>query len=469
MNCEFLTFPPAPDASVRAAIRITAPETVTRIPTHFILLIDVSESMLDDRKLENVKRCASLLLNFLKEDDTISLISFGEEAKLHLKHVSADEGNKATIKQAIQNLQCSGCTNLSAGLGYVRTVCEGQSQKTGLLLLTDGHANRGVSEPSELRRLMGSVCTIFPQLSVHCIAYGADHNQELMRAFAEDNRGSYNVVSTIEDTAFAFGDTLGGLMSCAYQNVRVEVPIGTNVLGPHKVEQLGGRLWITLGDVYSGTKPLVLFTLPHGEMDVSVHGMTLPDLSPWSIHPIPDIVTERQKDIHITQLRYMCTHILEGLNKWNTKDAAQREKLKEDIETFTRDVQDPFFDGDPIAALLRDEVGVIRNLLSRAESGYIDREAQCLTTQHITSIGLARGFSSPMAAHRRQTRFPRAPSRPMMPREQFGRGIASDDESDSDPIPMSAPVLSTAFQNRLQSQIATQMREAFEHEDEDEH
>lgn len=135
MNCEFLTFPPSSDASVRAAIRITAPETVTRIPTHFILLIDVSESMLDERKLENVKRCSSLLLNFLKEDDTISLISFGEDAKLHLNHVSADEGNKATIKQAIQNLQCSGCTNLSAGLGYVRTVCEGQSQKTGLLLL----------------------------------------------------------------------------------------------------------------------------------------------------------------------------------------------------------------------------------------------------------------------------------------------------------------------------------------------
>ena len=465
MDCDFLTFPAESDASVRAAIRLKAPETLTRTPTHFILLIDVSESMLDNRKLVNVKRCASLVLNFMNDHDQISLISFGEEAKLHLKRIPADEGNKTIIKQAIQGLECNGCTNLSASLGHVRTVCEGSTQKTGLLLLTDGHANRGVSEPSELRRLMSSLCTLFPQLSVHCVAYGADHNQELMRAFAEDNHGSYNVVNTIEDTAFAFGDTLGGLMSCAYQNVRIEVPIGTKVLGPHKTENLSGRIWISVGDVYAGTSPLVLFVLPNGDIDeVRIHGMSLPSLESWTISPIPQPVTERQKDIHLAQLRYMCTTILDGLNKWSTKSESERETLKQGIETFTREINDSFFDGDPIASLLREEVSIIRTLLARAESGHMDHQTQCITTQHITSIGLARGFSSPMAVNRRQARFPRAPSRPMMQREQFGGGFGSDEETDPVPIPVGNQSTTNAFQNTLQSQIASQMRDAFQDE-----
>ena len=462
MDCDFLTFPAESDASVRAAIRMKAPETIIRTPTHFILLIDVSESMLDERKLENVKRCASLVLNFMNDQDCISLISFGEEAKLHLKRIPADEGNKASIKQAIQTLECNGCTNLSASLGHVRTVCEDSTQKTGLLLLTDGHANRGVSNAVDLRRLMSSLCTLFPQLSVHCVAYGSDHNQELMRAFAEDNHGSYNVVNTIEDTAFAFGDTLGGLMSCAYQNVRIEVPIGTKVLGPHKTEQLGGRIWISVGDIYAGTSPLVLFVLPNGEIDeVRIHGMSLPSLESWTIYPIPQTVQGRQKDIHLAQLRYMCTTILDGLNKWSSKTEAERQIIKQRIEQFTQEINDSFFDGDPIADLLREEVGIIRNLLARAESGHMDHQTHCITTQHITSIGLARGFSSPMAVNRRQTRFPRAPSRPMMQRGQFGDGFGSDDESD--PIPPASHA--NAFQNTLQSQIATQMREAFQNEE----
>jgi hypothetical protein len=404
--------------------------------------------MLDDRKLEHVKRCASLLLQFMKEDDRISLISFGEDAELHLKSVPADQGNKSVIQQSIQSLECRGCTNMSAGLGYVRTACETSNLKTGLLLLTDGHANRGVSSPSELRSIMSTLCSTFPNLSCHCVAYGSDHNEDLMRAFAEDNRGSYNVVTTLEDTAFAFGDTLGGLMSCVHQNVQIEVPIGTEVLGPHKYTERNERLWISLGDVYAGTKPLVLFHLPCNDMNIRVHGMSLPDLQSWTIEPIPQTCTTRQKDVHLTQLRYMCTHILEGLNTWYSKTIQQQEKLKRGIETFKESVNDTFFDGDPIANLLRSELSVINDLLRRAESGDMDHQTHCITTQHITSIGLGRGFSSPMAQHRTRSRIPRAPSR--FGASQMMRNWSSateDEEHPTDPVNMgihSAP--SNAFQ-----------------------
>jgi hypothetical protein len=478
MECELLILNPAvapagvavaPDQMITYAVRLNAPEMIERIPSHFILLIDVSESMMDANKLANVKQCASLILNFMKEHDRISLISFGEDATLHLKRVAADEGNKASIRHTINELVCHGCTNLSAGLGYVREVCEGDTQKTGLLILTDGHANRGASRPAELRSIIGGLTTAFPHLSVHCVAYGSDHNEELMRAIAEDVQGSYNVVNSIEDTAFAFGDTLGGLMSCAHQNVRVEVPAGCTVAGSYKTREdnTTGRMIITVGDVYAGTKPLILFKVPTEfgmGAEIHVRGMALPDLVAWSVSPIPQTCTERQKDIELARYRYLCTLLLKDIHGWSRLSAEQKEKIPERINLFENAMNDPFFNDDPVGALLRGEVQVMRVLLARAQSGYNDHEAHVITSQHITSIGLGRGFSSPMARHgARRSAFPRAPSRPgpgHLVREQWGNVWSGSDE-EADPVGIeSRPPVTWAFQNTLQTQIAELMREA---------
>ena len=83
MNAEVLELPTVAAASpehVLCAVRLRAPENVERVPTHFILLLDVSSSMEDDNKLENCKKCVSLILNVLSERDLLTLITFGDSA-----------------------------------------------------------------------------------------------------------------------------------------------------------------------------------------------------------------------------------------------------------------------------------------------------------------------------------------------------------------------------------------------------
>lgn len=41
-----------------------------------ICVIDVSTSMLDEEKIDNVKKTLKYMLNFLREDDRLSLITF---------------------------------------------------------------------------------------------------------------------------------------------------------------------------------------------------------------------------------------------------------------------------------------------------------------------------------------------------------------------------------------------------------
>jgi Mg-chelatase subunit ChlD len=408
MNADFFTLASTnvaePTTVIPCALRLHAPESNARIPTHFVLCIDVSESMVSDSKLENVKKCCSLVVNLLNDQDRISLITFGDDANLHLKRVAVDEGNKNVIRSTIQNLAVDGCTNLSAGLMKIDEVCEGDTQKAGLLLLTDGHANRGASSPQNLRNLMTRLRERFAHLSVHCIAYGADHNAELLRLMAEDCQGSYNIVNNIEDTAFAFGDTLGGLMSCAFQNVEIDLGRGAVVHGPLRKRTVGDRTFVALGDVYSGTKPLVLFDLPAdvatGADAVVVRGIALPDAERFELHPIRQEMLQKDRDIELTRLRYQCTSILNDLRDMRGRPAAAHDILERRINEFAIAVADEFFAGQPVAQLLRDEVNMMRNLLAQNRAGHVEAEAAAYTSQRIASIGLARGFSSPQGAMR---------------------------------------------------------------------
>ncbi len=448
---------------LECAIRLKAPTDVARLPVHMILLLDVSESMMDGNKLNNVKACANLIVNLLNADDRISLITFGEYAKLHLKRVSIDDAQKTAIRDTINSLDCDGCTNLSAGLGYVREVCEGDTQKAGLLLLTDGHANRGVSHGDALRRIVKSLSTSFPHLSICGVAYGKDHNEDLMKGIAEDSQGAYNVVNTIEDTAFAFGDTLGGLMSCAFQNVKLKVPRSATVHGLYKTTMTVDALEVQIGDVYAGTQPTVLFDLPRSEMaagnpTITLSGMTLPDYTNWSMALPLEQLEGRDREIELTKLRYRCTDLLKRVREWSSSTPTERSQLTADIDAFERDMADEFLDGHPITTTLRNEVVTLRDLIQMAQRGPT-REFNVMTQQHSAYIGLGRGFSTPARA------APATPARHMGPRRATTRGALltpmGDPEEADEPTPVASASASAvpeaAFQNRIQYNIASLM------------
>jgi hypothetical protein len=427
------------------AVRIKAPANVSRIPTHLVFLIDVSESMLDGQKLFNVKRCAQLVLGLLNAEDKISLITFGDAAQLHLKRVPADDANKASIRAKIDSLQCDGCTNLSAGLGYVREVLEGDTQKAGLLLLTDGHANRGVSNADELRGIPKALRTSFPHLSICGVAYGVDHNADLMRGIAEDTGGSYNIVNNIEDTAFAFGDALGGLMSCASQNVVVSVPKGSKVHGVYRTVETDDALEVQLGDVYAGTTPLVLFDCEGESVAVSVRGMSLPDYAAWKHTPVVEQLEGRDKEIELTKMRFRATDILKRIPGASSMTPDARTKLEADIEQFKKDIVDEFFNGHAFIGTLRSEAIGFDALLREAMAGPT-RGLAATTSQHTAYLGLGRGFCSPATANRRQL--------------YRGHGVAAFAGA-HDPVEEEEPVQpDAAFQNPLQTEISNLLRTA---------
>jgi Mg-chelatase subunit ChlD len=255
-----------------ASIHLKAPESESRVPIHLCCVIDTSGSMEDDDKLENVKRSLHYLLNFLGEKDRISVITFSTTAKTILSKMCCSLIEKENLRARIATIHLEFSTNLSAALVEIRTVLltdpSGENPsgiKQGILLLTDGMANDGVKEPAEIVAMTKKLLEDYHGTSLSCIGYGTDHNAELLQSMATEGGGSYSIVNTLEDVATVFGNVLGGLISCSFQQVRISLPRQTEIKSRYATNHLD-EVEIMVGDLSAGMEAVVLAKIPLGHV-----------------------------------------------------------------------------------------------------------------------------------------------------------------------------------------------------------
>ena len=433
---------------VNCALKMKCSNEEQRIPMHFVLLLDTSDSMNENNKLENVKQCIRLLMNVLGPTDYISLISFASESKVWLRRMSAAASQRGMIEETIQKIHTDGMTNLSAGLGELPGLLEGETLKTGLVLLTDGHANKGVHSVNELRRILNQIRESNSLLSFSSIAYGTDHNAELLKTLCEDANGAYCIVNSLEDTAIAIGDSLGGLMSCAYQNTEFLLPTGSVVEGPYRTEDSDKGVSLKLGDIYSGTDNLFLFSIPANfirdqQPILECKAISLPAFEPQSykIESGTQLLA-RDKDIELTSLRFECASLWRRVRKYKNEST-----LHADIEKFKQKLEDTFLDGHPVLTMLKDEAVSLENAYQAVHHPFAhENEMTSFFAQHETYVGLGRGATTSLGAVPQNIR--------RLPRRQRTSFPTNDD---SDPI-APAQTITSPYQNQHQRRVTSLMQ-----------
>jgi Mg-chelatase subunit ChlD len=405
------------NGSRSAALRIVPPETgiTERTSAHFIALIDVSESMNENDKLSNVKRCLSLLLDYLTPADELSLVTFGDTATILFSRLKMTPAGVATAAAAIQILETNGCTNLSAGLAAVREILQSVSEsrsrlKQGLLVLTDGHANRGVFDPKDLRALNRRVFELSPGLTISYVAYGATtHNASLLKSMAEDVNGAYSIVEKIEDTALTMGEMLGGILSCVAQNVTVRLPPRTLIRGPKRPYTPDGTA-VQIGDIYAGIPILLLLDFCEEEEAASatVSGAILPTLDLFSIELAsaaqPDPSEPRDVEVELTELRYKCSDIYRRISdmlnggRRRGQQEAEFDSIRGAIAGLRVALEDELYAGHTLLELLRGELPSLETAVAAAAANPSTNNhlLQTQLLQHEAFVTLGRGSSQPI-------------------------------------------------------------------------
>ncbi len=124
-------------------------------PSNLVFLIDVSGSMDMPNRLPLLKSAFKLLVNNLRDKDTVSIVVYGSSVGVWLIPTSGKEKNK--ILKAIEDLTPGGSTAGESGIRAAYRVAKSQFIKGGnnrVILATDGDFNVGQSSEEELENLI---------------------------------------------------------------------------------------------------------------------------------------------------------------------------------------------------------------------------------------------------------------------------------------------------------------------------
>jgi len=376
---------PEDDDSVRASVDI-------------VVALDISGSM-EGKKLELCKETLTLLLRELSARDNFGLVTFGSEARVEIPTRKLTKNNKRIAMAKIKSLGINGCTNLSGGIGLAAQELPSIESPNGvqtIFLLTDGLANRGVSDREGIIQLTKE-CLVLGKdqapVAIHCFGYGSDHDTEMLRDISQVTEGgTYYFVENDSDVSSAFGDALGGVLSVVAQNAVLTFNASnkfgvriTSIMHDKAEKQEDGSFTVDIGDFYAeesrdvvcsvalatdldfaGLKPVPHISVAMTYMDTINKKLAKYKAVEGSLlRPNGDEVSQMNKHVALQYIRIHTTNIIADAEKiaaaGNRKDA--KTKIKAQIEYLTRE-STTYGISDPLISQLMNELNLIFSGLS---------------------------------------------------------------------------------------------------------
>lgn len=138
---------------LHASARKIDPEKIP--PTNLVFLIDVSGSMDMPNRLPLLKSAFKLLVDNLREKDTVSIVVYGSTVGVWLTPTSGIEKDK--IRRSIEELYPGGSTPGESGIRTAYRLAKSQFIPGGnnrVILATDGDFNVGQTSEDELEKMI---------------------------------------------------------------------------------------------------------------------------------------------------------------------------------------------------------------------------------------------------------------------------------------------------------------------------
>ncbi|HET8521720.1 MAG TPA: VWA domain-containing protein [Thermomicrobiales bacterium] len=245
-----------------------------RAPVDVAFVLDRSGSMAGE-KLDLVKEAVDVAVAHLSDEDRAALVIYDDSVNVLQGLTSATARAKTTLRLALHGVDPGGSTNLSDGW---LTGCQELSRDLPApgaspanqpvrlrrsLLLTDGLANVGITNPAALAHHARELRQ--RGIATTTLGVGLDFDEDLLASMAEAGGGNFQFIEQPSQLRAFFARELGELLTvvAADLNLSLTLPHGlrARLLNLFPVNREGNRLDIAIGDLPASDEIHLIFAV----------------------------------------------------------------------------------------------------------------------------------------------------------------------------------------------------------------
>ena len=255
---------------LRVALKGKSIDLEKRPAARLVFLVDTSGSMSDENKLPLVKQSLRLLVEQMREQDRLSIVTYSDNAGLWLDSTGGDK--RAEILAKIDALVSDGSTNGEAGLKLayevaVKQFAEGATNR--VMLCTDGDFNVGESSDSAMVKLIEKERQTGVFLNIFGFGSGNLKDAKL-EAIADKGNGQYIYIDGIKEARKTLLNELTGTLYTIAKDVKLQLEFNPALVGSYRLVGYENRVMaaqdfandkVDSGDMGAGHSVVALYEI----------------------------------------------------------------------------------------------------------------------------------------------------------------------------------------------------------------
>ena len=207
-----------------------------RIPAaNLVFLIDTSGSMQSPDKIELLKQAFAQMVNTLRPQDRVSIVTYAGSAGLVLPATPGSD--KATILGALEQLYAGGSTNGGAGIELAYATAQQNYIDGGVnrvILATDGDFNVGTVDIDALKTLVEAKRESGVALTTLGFGTG-NYTDELSEQLADIGNGNHAYIDTLAEGRKVLVEELSSTMLTIAKDVKIQMEFNPSVVAEYRL------------------------------------------------------------------------------------------------------------------------------------------------------------------------------------------------------------------------------------------
>jgi Ca-activated chloride channel family protein len=249
-------------------------------PSNLVFLLDTSGSMNAPDKLPLVINSMKLLLDTLRADDTVAIVTYAGNAGTALEPTQVRD--KVKIVAALNRLTSRGSTAGAEGIRQAYDLARQNLKKDGVnrvILATDGDFNVGITDKNELKSFVERQRNSGVFLSVLGFGRG-NYNDALMQVLAQNGNGNAAYIDTLSEARKVLVEEASSTLFPIAKDVKLQIEFNPLKVAEYRLIGYETRMLkredfnndkVDAGDIGAGHRVTAIYELtPAGGSSPSV-------------------------------------------------------------------------------------------------------------------------------------------------------------------------------------------------------